>query len=63
VFDPPNARQRNPHNFLVQGLVPNSVSRVLVQVTNRRRVIIDVKENVFSALADKPIHVKQLLRD
>lgn len=63
VFDPPDEHRRDLHNFLVQGIVPNDVDRVLVLVNNRRHLTLDVEENVFSLAADRPIHVKRLLRD
>jgi hypothetical protein len=62
VFDPPDKHQRSMHNFLVQGIVPGDVSQVQVLVNNRRDLTVDVKENVFSVAADKPILVKRLLR-
>lgn len=63
VFDPPDEHRRGMHNFLVQGIVPNDVKQVLVLINNRRSLILDVKDNVFSIAADRPIHVKRLLRD
>lgn len=63
VFDPPDQHRSGMHNFLVQGIVPNDVKQVLVLINNRRKVILDVKENVFSIAGDRPIHVKRLLRD
>ena len=63
VFDPPDAHRRGMHNFLVQGIVPNDVKQVLVVINNRRQLTLDVNANVFSIAADRPIHVKRLLRD
>lgn len=63
VFDPPDEHQRGMHNFLVQGIVPDDVSGVRVSIDNGRQLTVDVEENVFSVAADKPIHIKRLLRD
>jgi len=63
VFDPPDEYRRDPHNFLVQGVAPDGVERVQVLIDNRRNLTVDVKDNVFSVAADKPIHIKRLLRD
>jgi hypothetical protein len=63
VFDPPDKHRRGLHNFLIQGLAPDDVGGVQVLINNSRYSTVDVEENVFSAAADKPIHVKWLLRD
>jgi hypothetical protein len=62
VFDPPDEDRRDPHNFLVQGIAPDDVGRVQVLIDSRY-LTVDVKENVFSVTANKPIHIKRLLRD
>jgi hypothetical protein len=62
VFRPPNKHHRAPHDFLVQGVVPDGVSHALVVVDHRQYRTIDVKNNYFSVSADKPVHVKRLLR-
>lgn len=49
------------HNFLVQGLVPDGVRRVLVVIGTHRRAAVGVEENVFSVKAEQPIHVERLL--
>lgn len=63
VFDPPNADRHDLHNFLVQGLVPDGVSHVLLRMNDRRNVVVQVESNVFSVAADNPIHLKRLLRN
>jgi hypothetical protein len=63
VFDPPDEHQRGLHNFLVQGIAPDNVSRVQVLINNNRHLTIDVNQGVFSIAADKPIHLKRLLRN
>lgn len=62
TFRPPTKRDPALHDFLVQGLVPNDVRKVLLVVGSHRKVVVDVKQNVFSFERDRPVHVKRLLR-
>ncbi len=62
VFWPPTRRWPLPHGFLVQGVVPDDVERVSVVVGATRTRVVPVKDNVFSAAAEQPVHVKRLLR-
>lgn len=62
TFRPPTRQDPALHDFLVQGLVPNSVRKVLLIVGSHHKVVVDVKDNVFSLERDEPIHVKRLLR-
>jgi hypothetical protein len=62
VFSPPDAHHRALHNFLVQGLVPDGVYRVLAVIDPSHRVLVDVHRNVFTIAADTPIHVKRLVQ-
>ena len=62
VFQPPTKQRSGFHDFLVQGVVPDSVKRVVVVIGEARTHTIAVKENVFSVEAEQPVHVKRLLR-
>lgn len=62
TFRPPTNRDPTLHDFLVQGVVPNDVGRVLLVLGSHRKAIVAVRANVFSFEADEPIHVKSLLR-
>jgi len=62
VFRPPTKQRPGLHDFLVQGVVPDGVKWVSILVGEHRTRVIPVKENVFSAAAEQPIHVKRLLR-
>jgi hypothetical protein len=64
VFRPPTKRRPVLHDFLVQGVVPDGVRQVMVLVGAKRprTRVVPVKDNVFSAGAEQPVHVKRLLR-
>lgn len=59
VFRPPTRSQPQMHDFLVLGLVPNSVRRVIA-VSGRTRVATAVRENVFTFAGDRPILLRRL---
>ena len=61
TFRPPTNRKHVLHKFLVQGLVPDGVERILAVIGSRRKVVVDVKANVFSVRSEKPIHIERLL--
>ena len=63
VFDPPDGHHKEPHNFLMLGLVPDGVTTVSGLVNYHRRILLPVKGNLVSATGDEPIHVKRLVRD
>jgi hypothetical protein len=62
TFTPPSGRIKRPHDFLVLGLVPNGVGRVLLTVGGRRHRVAVVSHNVFTATGDAPILVARLIR-
>lgn len=63
IFNPPDKGQKALQDFLLLGLIPNSVDEVLIAVDSQRDIRVAVKRNVFAAAAkDKPLHVKRLLR-
>ena len=62
TFRPPTKRKPFPHNFLLQGVVPDDVEKVLVVIGKDRQLVVDVKRNVFSVERDDPVHLKRLLR-
>lgn len=61
TFRPPTSTIPAPHDFLVQGLVPDDVKRVLAIVGHHRQVVIDVNHNLFSIERDEPVNVARLL--
>jgi len=62
TFRIPTKRYPSPHNFLLQGLTPDGVDGVLVIVGESRRLVVDVKDNVFAIERDQPVHRLKLLR-
>lgn len=62
TFKPPNHRQSKPHDFQLQGLVPDDVEQVLLVVGVRKHLVIDVTHNLFSVERDKPVHLIRLVR-
>lgn len=61
TFTPPSGRFKQPHDFLVLGLVPNGVVQVALRVGRRHRVVA-VSHNLFTATSDVPILVARLIR-
>jgi len=62
TFRPPTNHEPSLHDFLVQGLVPDGVRKVLLVVGSHRKIVVGVRSNVFSFEDDQPVHVKRLLR-
>lgn len=62
TFHPPSPRQPVPNEFQLQGLVPDSVTQVLLLIGNRERQLVDVSHNVFLLKREKPIHLIRLIR-
>lgn len=62
TFQPPTKEIAAPHNFLLQGLVPDDVRRVQVIIGRDHLRIVNVTSNVFSIERDQPVHLKRLLR-
>lgn len=62
TFRPPTRQDPTLHGFLVQGLVPNNVRKVLLVIGSHGKAVVSVRGNVFSFEADKPVHVKRLQR-
>lgn len=60
VFSPPSAHTRRPHNFLLMGLTPDGVTGVIVSIGKRRHMI-DVRDNLFSATGDRPILIRRFI--
>jgi hypothetical protein len=60
TFKPPRHRQ-GASSFLVQGLVPNGVTEVLIKV-GHRLVHVEAMLNSFSAAANHPLLVAKLVR-
>lgn len=61
VFSPPSKQVPKPHDFLLMGLAPDGVDRVAITIRYRHQVI-DVQNNIYSASADRPIVIRQLVR-
>ena len=61
VFTPPTQRIAKPHDFLLFGLAPDDRHRALFVVGKHQRIAA-ITNNLFSAAADEPILLKQLLR-
>lgn len=61
TFRPPTRQDPTPHGFLVQGLVPNNVRKVLLIIGSHRKTVVAVRGNVLSIERDRPVHVKRLL--
>lgn len=63
TFLPPTGRHPIPHNFLLQGVVPDDVRKVMVVIGADRQLIARVTGNAFSVERDEPVRLKRLLRD
>lgn len=62
TFQPPTTEHPVPHNFLLQGVVPDDVKKVQVVIGRNHLLIANVKGNVFAVERDQPVHLKRLLR-
>jgi hypothetical protein len=62
TFQPPTASDPEPHDFSLEGVVPDDVNQVLVVVGKHIEVVVDVKSNIFAIERDRPVHLKRLLR-
>jgi len=60
TFQPPSKRHLKPNAFQLQGLVPDNVNNVLL-IVGKRRLVADVRRNIFSVEQDKPVHLLRLL--
>jgi hypothetical protein len=63
TFRPPTADHPVPHDFVLQGVAPDGVRKVLVVIGKDRQFVADVKRNIFSVERDEPVHLKELLSD
>jgi hypothetical protein len=63
TVSPPTKRFPVPHDFLLQGLVPDDVGQVLVLEGKKRQLVVGVTRNVFSVKRNHPVHLKRLLHD
>jgi len=61
AFTPPSKRIPRPHDFLLMGLAPDGIRKVVVTIGKRRQKIA-VRDNLFSASGSQPILIKQLVR-
>lgn len=62
TFRPPTKRYPIPHDFLLQGVVPDYAKKVLVVIGKGQHLLVDVKGNVFAVERDDPVRLKRLLR-
>jgi hypothetical protein len=62
TFDPPSKNVPRPHNFIVQGVVPDWVHSIQVVTGGRQTALADVSRNAFSRSSNEPIHVGRLYR-
>jgi hypothetical protein len=62
TFQPPSKRIPVPHNFLLEGIVPDNVSRLVLIVGRSQARTIVVRHNVFLVRGDEPVRVKRLIR-
>ena len=63
TFRPPTQRQPIPHDFVLQGVVPDGISKVLVVTGQDRGFVATVKGNSFSVESDEPVRLKRLLQN
>lgn len=63
TFLPPTHGRPTPHSFLLQGLVPDDVNRVLVLIGEHQRLLVHVRRNVFSVERDQPVRLLKVLRN
>jgi hypothetical protein len=61
TFQPPTRSDPKPRDFLVQGLLPNKVRKVIVLVGDHQHRVVVVTHNVMSFEADQPVHVERLI--
>lgn len=61
VFSPPSNPSQKPHDFLLIGLAPDGVTRVVVSIGHQHQKIA-VRNNLFSASAEQPVLIKQFVR-
>jgi hypothetical protein len=62
TFQPPTPRQPKPHDFLLQGLVPDDVNEVAVVIGKLQHQRVVVTRNTFSVKRDKPVRLLRLIR-
>lgn len=61
TFTPPTKRRPFPHDFLLQGIVPDGVRQVKLVVGESKQLVANVRGNVISVRRAEPVHVKRLL--
>jgi hypothetical protein len=61
VFRPPTELEPRLHDFLVLGLVPDGVRKVIASADGHR-LAANVEENTFSLAGDQPIQLQRLQR-
>lgn len=62
TFAPPNSNRPYPHDFVLQGVLPDNVRQVVVVLGRRRRLVVEVTNNVVSLRWQEPIRVARLRR-
>ena len=62
TFRPPTTSVPVAHDYMLQGVVPDGVSKVVVVIGKDRKTFVDIANNVFSIGRDSPVHILRFLR-
>ena len=62
AFSPPSEQIPRPHDFLLLGLAPDGVTKVVVVIGARRRTLA-VRNNLFAASGDRPVLTKRFVHE
>lgn len=60
-FTPPSPGLPQPHDFVLMGVVPDSVQQVIVSTGSRQRNL-KVSDNLYAASGNRPILIRRFVR-